>query len=163
MKIGICCSYCCWSSGYERLEWRWSLHAASRVSLVEILRVEPSTCQRGKWASSWSKPSSPGTRFEPSFSELLMLLFPQGFLALSIVRVRILEDLFWRWKFLSIYLIGGGRNGGVQRLIDWGFFEDAKISEIFCASSKTTRKRQMRFLIGKSTISYGFLVFHGFG
>ena len=48
---------------------------------------------------------------------------------------------------------GGGRNGGVQRLIDWGFFEDAKISENFCASSKTTQKRKMRFLIGKSTIS----------
>ena len=58
---------------------------------------------------------------------------------------------------------GGGRGGRVQRLIDWGFFEDAKISEKFCASSNTTRKRQMRFLIGKSTISYGFLVFHGFG
>ena len=43
--------------------------------------------------------------------------------------------------------------GGVQRLIDWVFFEDAKISEHFCAPSKTTRKRQMRFLIGKSTIS----------
>ena len=58
---------------------------------------------------------------------------------------------------------GGGTNGTPQRLIDWGFFEDAKISEKFCASSKTTQKRKMRFLIGKSTISYGFLVFHGFG
>ena len=67
LKIDICCSYCCWSSGYERLEWRWSLHAASRVSLVEILRVEPSTCQRDKWASSWSKPTSPGTRFWTKF------------------------------------------------------------------------------------------------
>ena len=48
---------------------------------------------------------------------------------------------------------GGGTHGGVQRLIDWGFFEDAKISENFCASSKTTQKPKMRFLIGKSTIS----------
>ena len=58
---------------------------------------------------------------------------------------------------------GGGTAGGVQRLIDWGFFEDATISEKFCAPSKTTQKRKMRFLIGKSTISKGFLVFHGFG
>ena len=48
---------------------------------------------------------------------------------------------------------GGGLQRQGQRLIDWGFFEDAKISEHFCASSKTTQKRKMRFLIGKSTIS----------
>ena len=66
------------------------------------------------------------------------------------------EIIGWWRPFLGNFWAifhGLGTHGGVQRLIDWGFFEDAKISENFCASSKTTQKRKMRFLIGKSTIS----------